>query len=620
MTTTFDPTNKSSLIALTNGDLTATGPNISTLQSVASTTTNSTGKFYCEFTIVARGTQGVQVGIANTSASFADNADFANDSVNGYAYWSAGNKIHNGSFPAYGAAYTAGDIISVLLDIDAGTLEFWKNGVSQGVAYTGIAAGSWFPASGGASNSTPVTQVTANFGATAWAYTPTVGYNGWAPAPPTPGNGAGTFESLTAYGARIAAGAVTLSSLTAVGGMNGFGAATMPALTVAATGGHSGGECTVPALTATGTGYQASHAALTLSEITATSTGVTGGVGNGTVTAEVLDSAGTGWETPISDGDSTFAKLTASGTGTSASVGAGAVTLEYMTAEGHAAPAGAVVFAKPTASASGTVGIIGSAALRGDALTATATGTTPVISIAAAQFNKLTAQGVGTTVVVGTGAVTIQKVQAAATGFGGSVGTAALEIALMTAAATGYPVVTAAGAIVMPAMYADGHATQTVTETYKTWVMNTRNLDLTYYSNYLFNSFTEFNGTQYAAGPAGISKLTGADDAGTDIAAVVRTGNLADTNSGLLKIPEILLTTESAGPLTVSVITDAAAQYDYTTPYVGIDTPIQVRVEPGKGLRGLGYQVEVKNNDGAAFSIVEMNVPLEKTKRRLGDR
>lgn len=64
--------------------------------------------------------------------------------VGGIAYNSNGSKIINGTTSAYGATYASGDTIGVAYDIDAGTVTFYKNGVSQGIAATGI-SGTYFP-------------------------------------------------------------------------------------------------------------------------------------------------------------------------------------------------------------------------------------------------------------------------------------------------------------------------------------------------------------------------------------------------------------------------------------------------------------------------------------------
>lgn len=60
-------------------------------------------------------------------------------------YNSDGTKQDNGGQTAYGATYTSGDKITVLWDADAGTVSFAKNGVNQGVAFSGI-PGAYFPA------------------------------------------------------------------------------------------------------------------------------------------------------------------------------------------------------------------------------------------------------------------------------------------------------------------------------------------------------------------------------------------------------------------------------------------------------------------------------------------
>lgn len=55
-----------------------------------------------------------------------------------YVYRSNAVKVNSGSSVAYGATFTSGDNIDVGCDADAGTIEFFKNGVSQGVAFTGV--------------------------------------------------------------------------------------------------------------------------------------------------------------------------------------------------------------------------------------------------------------------------------------------------------------------------------------------------------------------------------------------------------------------------------------------------------------------------------------------------
>ena len=58
------------------------------------------------------------------------------DSDHGYGYYGSGNKFNGRT--SYGDSYTTGDTIGIALDLDARTLTFYKNGVSQGVAYSSL--------------------------------------------------------------------------------------------------------------------------------------------------------------------------------------------------------------------------------------------------------------------------------------------------------------------------------------------------------------------------------------------------------------------------------------------------------------------------------------------------
>jgi len=82
------------------------------------------------------------IGIAS---SLTNVTNYIGQDSTSFGYVGNGNKI-NGSSSAYGASYTTGDTITCIFDADARTLEFKKNNVSQGVAFTGIPAGTFFPA------------------------------------------------------------------------------------------------------------------------------------------------------------------------------------------------------------------------------------------------------------------------------------------------------------------------------------------------------------------------------------------------------------------------------------------------------------------------------------------
>jgi hypothetical protein len=94
---------------------------------------------------------------------------------NGWAYNTSGQKVGptSGTTASYGATYTAGDVIGVALDMDAGTIVFYKNNTSQGTMVTGL-TGTWFPAV--ACNGVAGKGGVANFGQQPFSYTPPTGF------------------------------------------------------------------------------------------------------------------------------------------------------------------------------------------------------------------------------------------------------------------------------------------------------------------------------------------------------------------------------------------------------------------------------------------------------------
>jgi hypothetical protein len=150
---------------LSNANLTATSSvGGSWPEGAFSSIAVSSGKWYCEFTPTS-GTAlaGALVGVASGSAS--------------RWYYSFNGNKYNGTTNdgAYGASYTDNDVIGVALDLDAGTLTFFKNGVSQGQAYSGL-TGEWLFGVGDASGGATQLVAQANFGQRPFAYTPPTGF------------------------------------------------------------------------------------------------------------------------------------------------------------------------------------------------------------------------------------------------------------------------------------------------------------------------------------------------------------------------------------------------------------------------------------------------------------
>lgn len=167
-TVTWDSVNKGSNVTLSNGNLTATTPNYN--NTVRATISRNSGKWYWE--IKCDSLSNGFIGIVNNTAGVGRTYD----NVNAMYYYSLNGNKYNRTASTYGVAYSAGDIISILLDLDNGTIEFWKNGISQGVAFTNVKSlGDVYPAITSGSSTLGGT-FTANFGASPFIYNIPKGY------------------------------------------------------------------------------------------------------------------------------------------------------------------------------------------------------------------------------------------------------------------------------------------------------------------------------------------------------------------------------------------------------------------------------------------------------------
>ena len=162
---TVNPLDKASNITLSNGNLDFSSSG-NTWHIARSTFAMSSGKWYWEVTMT--GATNLLLGISTSAADF---DTYLGGNANGWGYNAVGgDKYHNASFSTYGASYAVNDVIGIAFDADSGTLVFYKNGVSQGTAYTGLTSGPYFP-----TVSTYASSGTVNFGQQPFKY-PLAGY------------------------------------------------------------------------------------------------------------------------------------------------------------------------------------------------------------------------------------------------------------------------------------------------------------------------------------------------------------------------------------------------------------------------------------------------------------
>jgi hypothetical protein len=165
---TLNPLNSVLSGHLSDGNL-LMGATVANAWRTASSTMALKGKIYCEAEMISSGSPAyAMLGITQ----YADGiSDFVGVNSTSYGYHdNNGSKYTNGVATAYGATYTNGDVIGIAFDSDTRELEFFKNGVSQGVAFT-VADGEYY-----IGISTYNQNIAVNFGQRPFAYTPPTGF------------------------------------------------------------------------------------------------------------------------------------------------------------------------------------------------------------------------------------------------------------------------------------------------------------------------------------------------------------------------------------------------------------------------------------------------------------
>ena len=159
---------------ISEGGLVASDASTSNCMTVANMRLPATGKWYWEVTNVSGSGNNCFAGMATTE-SLADGITAAPGSG---SYRSTG-AIYDlaSSAVTSGATYAEGDVIGVAVDVDAGSLQFYKNGVAQGATPSvSFTPGRILVPGIGSDNSSGTKTYYANFGQRRFQYTPPTGY------------------------------------------------------------------------------------------------------------------------------------------------------------------------------------------------------------------------------------------------------------------------------------------------------------------------------------------------------------------------------------------------------------------------------------------------------------
>lgn len=163
---TWNSSDKGSAITLSNGNLTTAQTTAAGL--VRATIGKISGKWQWQ---VTPSTSLNQIGAAKSGAA---TSNYVGGDSNGYGIYAADGKVYTNNTPGSVIfTYSSGDVITMLLDMDAGHLSAKKNGGSAILVQAGIGGALIYPAWG---DSGSADGATANFGATPLSF-PEAGYN-----------------------------------------------------------------------------------------------------------------------------------------------------------------------------------------------------------------------------------------------------------------------------------------------------------------------------------------------------------------------------------------------------------------------------------------------------------
>ena len=578
-------------MTLSGGNLSFTANAPAEYGALRATVGVTSGKWYWEITLNSGSTSIEAIGVVNSSFP-TDGTQYAGGTNNGTVEYRNGNIVKNDVIVGAGSGWgTNGDVICCALDFVAGTFAIRRNNGAW-ASTTSIPTGALYPFFGTGGGNV-IGSYTANFGATAFAYTPPAGHlgvqeltnyvhamtggvtaGGDATIILQPlyinmlgGMGVGgtadvVFQNATRYEHSMLAG-LSAGADTAVSAPRTYAAATLPPHTISAsTAPTSQLAETIPAHTifaelATGSTLADSLVAHTVD-----------GVSELGAVASLDDSVAP--HALLADDPWYADNALAAHTSDASLLGGGVSSLDETLA-----PVSIEASAIPDFN-----GVVSS-----------------VVPLHSVDVTYLAGS-------IGGADVIAASILLDASGFSGSVALLDQNVPVHTLESVVYPAHDAVASLVLLPHTLSASVVEAVSAAFKAWALNTHKLALTEYTAFQFNSFAVFKGKVYAAGSAGVMELAAqGTDNGTSIAATVRTGQHAFGTSFLKRVPRIYVGYKAAGDMEFRTITGEDGVRSYLLTYNGNPNLHQRRVPVGLGPKSPYWQFEFVNRSGADFTI-----------------
>lgn len=156
---------------------------------------------------------------------------------------------------------------------------------------------------------------------------------------------------------------------------------------------------------------------------------------------------------------------------------------------------------------------------------------------------------------------------------------------------------------------------------YQAWVLNSDSLGVTEYTQFPFNSLADTGRGAFGLTDTGLYELTGDDDDGTPIEAVLRTGDLTFNTSEFKRVDSAylyLISTDDVYLKTISTHRGQRSEIWYRVNYrEGADDGQTRRVRFGRGVKGTTWAFELTNVAGGDFDLRGAEVLPMKLARRI---
>ena len=147
---------------------------------------------------------------------------------------------------------------------------------------------------------------------------------------------------------------------------------------------------------------------------------------------------------------------------------------------------------------------------------------------------------------------------------------------------------------------------------YTAWAMNAETTGMSRYTVPALNSLFDHEGRVWGVSETGLWALAGETDDGEPIEAWIKTGHMKLGDGREVNIPRAYLYTRTTGEMlikTVSSVRGTRTERTYTVqPALAGDDDAARIVPLARGLRGVYWQVEIANVDGADFNIENCEV------------